>query len=67
LVHRFLKRRSDRTLRYLNKGWLESLGVKLIPHGSQGRLEYVSGDALASGSFWDHLLGNERCLRDWWA
>jgi hypothetical protein len=50
------------------KEWLESLGIKLIPHGSQGRPAYAGeGRALETGSFWDHLIGNEQCLRDWQA
>lgn len=55
-------------------GFLEALGAKLIPHGSQGEPVYdsiVKGDLargegeLDHGHFFDHLVGNEQCLREW--
>lgn len=55
-------------------GFLESLGAKMIPHGSQGvpdysaviRGELVRGEGeLDNGSFFAHLVGNEQCLREW--
>jgi hypothetical protein len=55
-------------------GFLEAVGAKLIPHGSQGepvydsviRGELARGEGeLDHGSFFDHLVGNEQCLREW--
>lgn len=55
-------------------GFLESIGTKMIPHGSQRAPNYTSvtngqllrGEGeLDSGHFFDHLLGNEHCLREW--
>ena len=55
-------------------GFLESLGAKMIPHGSQGTPDYTSimrgelvrGEGeLDHGSFFAHLVGNEQCLREW--
>ena len=45
--------------------FLESLGGKLVPHGSQGPPVYSGGEALDSGHFFAHLSGNEQCVRDW--
>ena len=45
--------------------YIASMGGKLVPHGSQGPPIYSSGNALDSGSFFDHLTGNEDCLRAW--
>ena len=55
-------------------GFLESLGAKMIPHGSQGTPDYTSvmngqlarGEGeLDHGHFFAHLVGNEQCLREW--
>ena len=55
-------------------GFLEAIGAKMIPHGSQGVPDYTSviGGVLARGEgeidhghFFDHLVGNEHCLREW--
>ncbi len=55
-------------------GFLESLGAKMIPHGSQGTPDYSAvmrgelarGEGeLDHGSFFAHLVGNEQCLREW--
>jgi hypothetical protein len=55
-------------------GFLESIGARMIPHGSQGtvdcssllRGEIARGEGeLDRGAFFDHLVGNEQCLREW--
>ena len=45
--------------------FLESLGGKLVPHGSQGPPVYSGGETLDSGHFFAHLTGNEECVRSW--
>ena len=61
-------RHADAELRHADPrvyGFLEALGAKLIPHGSQGAPVYSAGDELDHGHFFDHLVGNEQCLREW--
>jgi hypothetical protein len=70
-------RRADAELRHASEqvyGFLEALGGKLIPHGSQGTPDYTAimrgklarGEGeLDHGHFFAHLVGNEQCLREW--
>ena len=46
---------------------IESMGGKMVPHGSQGHPVYSGGNAMDRGSFYDHLTGNEDCVRKWQA
>ena len=46
---------------------IESMGGKMVPHGSQGHPVYSGGNAMDRGSFYDHLTGNEDCVRQWQA
>ena len=46
---------------------IESMGGKMVPHGSQGHPVYSGGNAMDRGSFYDHLTGNEDCVRQWLA
>lgn len=79
-LHHFHK---DETLSHAGDnvyGFLESIGARLIPHGSQGggalgppdASSIVRGDVgaegegeLDRGGFYDHLVGHEQCLREW--
>ena len=49
------------------RAFIESLGVKFIPHtsGQTGPLRYAGGRELESGAFWHHLAYHEECLRQW--